>query len=65
MATCMCGNWIRYPSFTSDAKYDSMCEECKGDNPEYPSPTGEELLNITLDSYNRNLYDQSESNNYG
>jgi hypothetical protein len=57
MATCICGNWIRNPTYTADARYDSMCNECKGYDSEYPAPTGEDLLELTIDDYNKNLYD--------
>lgn len=58
MATCICGNWIRNPSYTSDPNYDSLCEECKGFEDFTSSPSGDDLMRITLDDYNKNLYEK-------
>ncbi|AHK11196.1 hypothetical protein S14_87 [Shewanella sp. phage 1/4] len=52
---CSCGNTIHRPSYTSKSKYDYICNECKGyevEDYDIP-PSGEDLLNINLENYNR------------
>lgn len=52
---CGCGNTIKNPSYLSNSKYDYMCSDCKGYDSEWEltPPSGEELLKINLDKYNK------------
>lgn len=52
MATCICGSWIFNPTFTKDARYDSLCDNCKIDNG-YQLPLSKEELQLIRDRKQR------------
>lgn len=56
MSQCQCGAWIRNPVYTSKSKYDGLCDECRGYENTYDlPPSGEELLMINLENYQKDL----------
>jgi hypothetical protein len=58
---CQCGETIKNPSYTSNSKFDYMCNNCKGYEDEYEVPvTGKGLLLAALDKYNENLLNKSD-----
>lgn len=59
MANCnLCQSWIFTPTYTSDAKYDSLCDHCKVDLG-YRDPLSKEELKLLRDRKKR-LYELSK-----
>lgn len=52
MATCICGDWIHNQTFTKDAKYDALCDNCKIDAG-YSAPLSKEELKLLRDRKKR------------